>query len=119
MTGIQRAVAQLVLMVALLAMMTTLAWTGHVSATDTYTTFMVLLGIVGGAGFVVLVSTASNTNLVPHLVFVLLLLGAVGLLADRSIFSSSQVLGIVGLLLGGGAVATGNLAGPILSASRE
>jgi hypothetical protein len=99
---------QLVLGAAALAIATLFGFTGHLSATDTFSVYLALAGVTGVAGGLVLGSTTPNINIIPHVVFTLFLLAAATVLVIHNVFSSVQILPLFGLVIGSGATGVGS-----------
>jgi hypothetical protein len=112
MTDLTKSLPQLIIGTALLAVAVVLGWTGHLNATDTFTVVNSLSLALGVSGGIVLGNaTVPNSNLAPHLAFTVLLLAAVTALTLHNVFTSTQILPIVGAFLVGGGLAAGSASG--------
>ena len=111
MTSLIKALPQIVLLAALLAVVTVLGYTGHLAPTSTYNLVMAYIGAVGIAGAIVLGSSAPNSDTYPHLILAVLVLAAVAVLGIHNVFSDNQIQAVLALLIGAGALAGGTVLG--------
>ena len=100
---------QTVVGLVLLAALTVFGYTGHVSASDTYNTLLAFIALVGASGLYVLASTWANSNAMPQLIVGVAIIGALVALGLHDVFTSTQLQGIMMLLLTGAAVGTGGV----------
>lgn len=93
----------------LLGALTVFGYTGHLSAADTYTGLMAFIGLVGASGLYVLASNLSNISAVPHLIVGCAVIGALVALGLHSVFTSNQIVAILGLVFTGTAATAGTV----------
>lgn len=122
MTAFLKTLPQTIVGLALLAALTVMGYTGHLSPADTYTAIMGIIGLVGATGLYVLASNWGNMNALPHLICGVGIVVAIVLLGLHNTFNSNQVLAVLGLLLTGtagsiGAVAAANNPPPAATSS--
>ena len=103
----------LLLSVAILVVVAILGYDGKLSSTDAFAIITTLSGVVGVTGIVILTSTTPNLALLSHLVYTLALLVVVTILTIHNVFTSAQLLPLIGLLIGTGGAAAGVNAGVI------
>jgi len=106
-TAITKNLPVLLIALVLLGLATYLGYSGSWTATDTFTAFITLAGVVGVTSVAVLVTAQPNSNLYAHLVFVIALIVATAVLSGAHIFTSVQTLPLFGLIVGVGAGSAG------------
>ncbi len=68
-----------------------------------------IVGATAVAGTIVLSGPQPNTDLVPHLVILLAIIGFVTALGAKGYFDGSDIVAIFGVLIGGGSVGLGSV----------
>jgi len=109
---LQNSLYQLILIGALLAALGILAVTGHVDGGTAWTVTMVVTG--GGAllaGIVLGNPAQSNSNLFPHFVLSLMLIGMILAMALQDIFTATMIKGFFATVVGSGGAGVGVGAG--------
>src|ERR1700676_3197319 len=110
---------QIALALALLALAGALGARHTLSAADSFSIVMAVLGAVGISGGIILGSATPNTSLVTHLIILMAALAVVTALGVIGIYSSQQILSVVALAIGGGAWAAGNASAPPATAAPQ
>jgi len=85
------------------------AMTTTLDGAQVYTLLAVIAGGTAVSGGLALGGTTS-TNLIPHTVLLIAVLGLAVALAMVKVFDSGEVVGVFGFVLGGGAVGAGSVA---------
>jgi hypothetical protein len=97
---------QILVIAAILAGLGVLAATGHLDPTTTYGILMLIIGATGVAAGLVLGNLAKpNATVVVHAILALLVLALAIVLDVRNVFTESQIVGVLTVLLGSGVVA--------------
>jgi hypothetical protein len=109
-TNLVKSLPQLLLALVVLAVVGVLAGLGSATSTQAYSVVMVVLAAGGVSTGIVLGSTQSNANLIPHLILFTAALVLVTVLGARGIFTNTQVDGVLALVVGGGALGIGSTA---------
>jgi hypothetical protein len=99
------ALPQIVVVLLVLAGVGILASTNHLSPTNAYGLVMLIIGATGVAAGLVLGSTKPNATLVIHAVIALAILALAIVLTLRNVFTETEVLGVLTVLLGSGVTA--------------
>ena len=102
------ALPKIVLVLALLAGSAVLTVQGVITANDAYGFLGLVVGATAVAGTIVLSdANQSNSNLLPHVVIVLAIMGYTVALGSSGYFSGTEIVGIFSVLIGGGSLAMG------------
>lgn len=96
-----KAAVQLAVALAVLALFTAGAYTGHFTAAEALGTIGILIGLVGVVSVSVLNSPQPNSDLIPHLIFTLAVLAALTVLLFHDVVTSAGVVAVIGPILGG------------------
>jgi hypothetical protein len=97
---------QIVTVLLVLAAVGVLASTGHLSADNAIAIISLIIGATGvAAGLVLGNIDKPNLQLIVHTIIALAILGLVVALSVRNILTETQIVGVIGVLLGSGTVA--------------
>jgi hypothetical protein len=106
-TTTQRALLQLAAVLVVLAAAGVLATvTTTLSGSEVYGIITVIAGGTAVAGGLAL--SATPANYLPHLLLIAAVLGLTVALAVEKVFGSTEVVGVFGFILGGGALGAGS-----------
>jgi hypothetical protein len=101
--------ATLFVILAVLAAISVLAVIGHtVTGSDAYGVLMLVAGGTAVAGGIILGSTVPNNALFAHVILILAVIGMLVALSLQHLFTSTQVVGVFSVILGGGSVGVGS-----------
>lgn len=105
-TNLLKSGAQPLIVLAVLAAIGVLTVVGSapVTSNQAYSVVMFITVATATAGGVILGGPTSNSNLAPHLLIILAILGLATALGVESVFTGGQISGIFAGLLGGGAI---------------
>lgn len=106
-TPLERSLLQLGAVLVVLAAAGVLAIvTNTITGVQVYAMITVIAGGTAVAGGLAL--TPEPANLIPHLVLIAAVLGLTVALAVEKVFGSTEVIGVFGFILGGGALGAGS-----------
>ena len=107
MTALQKSLLQLAAVLAVLSAAGVLATvTTTLTGTQVYAMVTVIAGGTAVAGGLAL--SATPANMLPHLLLIAAVLGLTIALAVQHVFGSTEVTGVFGFILGGGALGAGS-----------
>lgn len=83
--------------------------TSTLTGTQVFGLISVLAGSTAVAGGLSLTGPQpSGSGIIPHLIVILAILGLTVALATRNVFGNTEVVGVFGFILGGGAIGAGS-----------
>lgn len=106
-TDLKNSAAALFFVLGLLAAAGVLASRGTISPSDAYGFLSLVIGATGVAGTIVLAGPTSNTQLAPHVLILLAVIGYTTALGYLGLFQGTEVIGVFGVIVGGGSLAIG------------
>lgn len=109
MTNLIAAWPKLIFVLALLGATAYLTVAGVMTGNDALGFLSLVIGATAVAGTIVLSGPTPNTDLYPHAAILMAIIAFTTVMGSKHIFTGTEIVGVLGVLLGGGTVAIGSV----------
>ena len=109
MNDLTKSLPKLAFVLAILGSVAWLTAEGVTTANDAMGFLSLVIGATAVAGTIVLAGPTSNANLIPHVVVLIAILGFVTAMGLLGIFTGTEIVAVLGVMIGGGSVGYGSV----------